>query len=156
MRQMRLGTGFKSRRFFLSSVGLGVFLLAVLIGFWGASTAVAAPAPKWLLEFEEKCESGSMLDCQNAAHTFAKGKYRLKEAYKDKEKVEYYIQRIVQMGEQGCADNAKLKDCHLLGVMYFEGRAINRDVVKGMEIINTSCNAGYDVSCDWLHDRFVR
>ncbi len=157
MRGMRQVTGSRSREFLLSRSGLfGVLLIAVLTGVGGFSSAVAGPTPKWLLEFEKKCERGSMLDCQNAARAFAKGGFVQKRAEKDKKKAQYYIQRTQQMGQQGCDNNSNLANCHLLGLMYFEGGAINRDVTKGMSLINSSCEAGYDGACQWLYNKGVR
>ncbi|NOX43017.1 MAG: sel1 repeat family protein [Gammaproteobacteria bacterium] len=159
MRQKIEGAGSKLSSYFFSTVALFAGLSAVIAGigiFSPVLAATTATTPKWLLEFETKCERGSMFDCQNAVHTYSLGKYKLNKVEKNEEKANYYLQRVLQMGEEGCNNNAKLEDCHLLGLMYFEGMAINRDTIKGMEIVSSSCEGGYEEACTWLHNKGVR
>jgi TPR repeat protein len=139
------------RRFFSSSVWL-LLLITIFLGSSFFSSLMAGTSPRWLLEFEEKCDAGSMKDCMNAAHSHAVGTFVLNKTEINKERAEFYTQRVIQMGHQGCNDNSNLGNCYLLGLMYFEGRVVNRDVPKGMEIINNACSGGHEEACQWLKD----
>lgn len=135
---------------------LRVGLVAVALACSFMAPSMADTTPRWLLEFEEKCDAGSMKDCMNAAHSHALGKFQLKKTKKNKEKADLFIQRTLQMGEQGCNNNSNLENCYLLGLMYFEGTAIIRDIPKAMTIVVGACKAGSEEACKWLDDKGVR
>ncbi len=139
------------RRFFSSSVWV-LLLTTLLLGSSFFSSLMASTSPRWLVEYEEKCDAGSMKDCMNAAHSHAVGSFVLNKTEINEERADFYTQRVIQMGHQGCNDNSNLGNCYLLGLMYFEGRVVNRDVPKGMEFINNACSSGHDEACQWLKD----
>lgn len=133
-----------------SYVRVGLMAVVVVLACSFMMPSMADTTPRWLLEFEKKCDAGSMKDCMNAAHSHALGKFRLKKTKKNKEKADFFIQRILQMGEQGCDNNSNLENCYLLGLMYFEGTAIIRDVPKSLTIVDKACKGGYKEACSWL------
>jgi hypothetical protein len=131
------------------------YLVVLLLGAGLAGIASAATTPRWLMEFENQCNAGSMKDCMNAASAYSLGKFHKYTVKPDKAKAEQYKQRVLQMGNQGCQNNENLANCYLLGLMYFEGRAIIRDVPKGLQIVEKACKGGHQPACNWLDDTGV-
>ena len=130
-------------------------VMALLLFLVMSASSWAATTPRWLLEFESNCTAGSMKDCMNAASAWSLGKYHNKKVKPDKNKAELYKQKVMKMGTDGCNNNANLGNCYLLGLLYFEGRAIIRDVPRGVQIVTKVCKAGYQEACNWLDDTGV-
>lgn len=144
-----VGMHIKARALF-TAVLPGFALFFVLV-----SSTSAATTPRWLLEFENQCNAGSMKDCMNAASAYSLGKYHKYTVKADKQKAEQFKQRVVQMGRRGCENNENLGNCYLLGLMYFEGRAVIRDVPTGLKIVERACKGGHQPACNWLDDTGV-
>lgn len=131
------------------------YLLIMVVGLSFVSNLYAATTPKWLMQHEDGCNSGQIKDCMSAATAYSLGKLLKNKVKVDKNKGDYYKQKTQQMGEQGCEQNSNLGNCYQLGLMYFEGRAVNRDIPKGMKLIVKSCKGGHQPACNWLDDTGV-
>jgi len=141
-----------------SSISFSVRLLLVTVILLSSSFlsfSIAESTPRWLQEFEDKCNAGSMKDCMNAAHSHGRGKFELNLTTPNKEKETKYLQRVIQMGLEGCENDSKLENCYQLGLMYFEGRVVNRDIPRGMKIITQACTGSYEEACMWLKNAGV-
>ena len=130
-------------------------LLVMLVGFSFVSNLYAATTPRWLMQHENECQRGDIKECMSAATAYSLGKLLKNKVAVDKKKGDMYKQRIIDMGKQGCEQSSHLGNCYQLGLMYFEGRAVNRDISQGMKLIVKSCKGGHQPACNWLDDTGV-
>jgi TPR repeat protein len=125
------------------------FVLLIMLSTVSLS-AVSAKTPKWVPKIEELCNAGSLNACIILSQAYGTGRYKDHTIDKDEKKAKFFIDRSLQIGHQGCDGQQDMEKCYLLGKIYFEGRAVPRDIQKGMQYVNQACSNGYAEACKWL------
>jgi TPR repeat protein len=138
-------------------LGLSIAAVAHVAVF--ITTPVLAAAsdakPKWVGEFEKGCEKGQMQDCVNLALAYSRGAHNGKKIEKDPKLARHFGERALQTGSTSCRQG-NLKNCYMVGLLYFEGEFINSDFEKGLDYTRKACVGGYKEACEWLKNSGVQ
>lgn len=131
-------------------MNMGITTCFALFIALSCASALAQPKPT-LKDMENNCESGNAEECINAGTAYSRGELYGKKVKQDKVKSQRLIKRGVRLGEQNC-HRGDTKACYVLGILYFEGEVIPPDFPRGLEMIQQSCNGGYEEACVWLQN----
>jgi len=128
----------------------------VFIGSMLPLIATASDARlKSIQDYEKGCEKGQMQDCVSLALAYARGELGNKKIEKNPRVAKQFSDRAIETGSSACRQG-NLKNCYMVGVMYFEGDLVATDYAKGIEYVRKACVGGYKEACEWLKNSGVQ
>lgn len=130
--------------------------IALVTGMSLSNFAAAADTrQKWTQDYEKGCEKGQMQECLNLAVAHARGEFNGRKTEKNVTLSKQFSTRAIEVGTAACRQG-NLKNCYMLGVMYFEGELVATDYAKGIDYARKSCVGGYKEACEWLKNSGVQ
>ncbi len=127
-----------------------LFYLALCLGMLTNVSPVYAEAG-WVTDMEDRCEKGDTTQCLALGTAYLKGELEGRKLKQDDTKAQHWLRKGTRMGEQNCHANIAA-DCYAMGLAYFEGRIIQSDLPRGLELMQRGCDLKYEKACVWLHD----
>jgi TPR repeat protein len=96
-----------------------------------------------------------MQDCLNLALAYSRGAHNGKKIEKNSKLARQFGERALETGSAACRQG-NLKNCYMVGLLYFEGEFVTSDFAKGLDYARKACVGGYKEACEWLKNSGVQ